>query len=180
MLGTSGNFSAVVTRTPLQLVMTASAAHKGTPARQRVLAVDGDGRAVGPSSKRPSAETRLHLEIVRPGAPAAVLHTHSVWGTILSDLHAHARGLTIHGYEMLKGLEGVTTHEHREWMPIVENDQDMTRLAGTVRARLDEQPAAHASCCAGTASTRGGADVGDAERHVEILEFLLEAIGRRS
>ena len=57
---------------------------------------------------------------------------------------------------MLKGLEGVRTHEHREWLPIVENDQDMTRLVGVVRGVLDEHPAgALASCCAATGSTPG-------------------------
>ena len=55
----------------------------------------------------------------------AVLHTHSIWSTLLSDRHAAAGGLAIEGYEMLKGLEGVATHEHREWIPILENDQDM-------------------------------------------------------
>ena len=44
--------------------------------------------------------------------------------------------LAIEGFEMLKGLEGVRTHQHREWIPIVPNDQDMTRLAGVVRERL--------------------------------------------
>jgi methylthioribulose-1-phosphate dehydratase len=57
------------------------------------------------------------------------LHTHSVWSTILSDRHAKAKGLAIEQFEMLKGLDGVVSHEHREWIPIVPNDQDMTRLA---------------------------------------------------
>ena len=35
------------------------------------------------------------------------------------------RGIALEGYEMLKGLSGVTTHAHREWLPIVDNDQDM-------------------------------------------------------
>ena len=93
---------------------------------------------------RPSAETLLHLEIVKRRGAGAVLHTHSVWSTILSDLHASEGGLAIEGFEMLKGLDGVTTHEHREWVPIVDNDQDMTRLAADVRSALDQHPAAHA------------------------------------
>ena len=72
---------------------------------------------------------------VRVRGAGAVLHTHSLWSTLLSDCHAAAGGLAIEGYEMLKGLEGVATHEHREWIPILENDQDMVRLAGGVRTR---------------------------------------------
>jgi methylthioribulose-1-phosphate dehydratase len=81
---------------------------------------------------------------------------------------------------MLKGLDGIGTHEHREWVPILENDQDMTRLAGAVRARLAAEPAAHAFLLRGHGLYTWGATIDEAERHVEILEFLLEILGRRS
>lgn len=81
---------------------------------------------------------------------------------------------------MLKGLDGVSTHEHREWIPIVENDQDMERLAGVVRDLLAREPQAHAFLLRGHGLYTWGPDVATAERHVEILEFLLEAIGRRT
>ena len=69
--------------------------------------------AVNGRGGKPSAETLLHIAVVRATGAASVLHTHSVWGTVLSDLHADEGGFFIEGYEMLKGLEGVTTHEHR-------------------------------------------------------------------
>ena len=47
---------------------------------------------------------------------------------MLSELHGAEGGLSLAGFEMLKGLEGVRTHEHREWLPILDNDQDMRRL----------------------------------------------------
>jgi methylthioribulose-1-phosphate dehydratase len=180
VLGTSGNFSAVVSRTPLRLLLTASAVHKGTLAAREFVVVDERGRATGRSTARPSAETALHLAIVRARSAAAVLHTHSVWGTILSEHHAHAEGLAVRGYEMLKGLHEVTTHEHREWIPIVENDQDMTRLAGVVGEKLRQHPQAHAFLIRGHGLYTWGASVADAERHVEILEFLFEAVARGS
>jgi methylthioribulose-1-phosphate dehydratase len=99
---------------------------------------------------------------------------------MLSDLHAADRGLALEGYEMLKGLDGIGTHEHREWVPILENDQDMTRLAGAVRERLSAEPAAHAFLLRGHGLYTWGATIDEAERHVEILEFLLEILGRRS
>jgi ribulose-5-phosphate 4-epimerase/fuculose-1-phosphate aldolase len=44
-----------------------------------------DGRATGPGQPKSSAETLLHVVAAeRPGV-GAVLHTHSVWGTLLSD-----------------------------------------------------------------------------------------------
>jgi methylthioribulose-1-phosphate dehydratase len=179
VLGTSGNFSAVTSRRPLRLVITPSAAHKGRLSGREFLTVGEAGRQAGASRRRPSAEAALHLEIVRARGAAAVLHTHSVWGTILSDLHAADRGLAIEGYEMLKGLDGVRTHAHREWLPILENDQDMSRLADAMRDLLDREPGAHGVLLRGHGLYTWGASIDDAERHVEILEFLLEALGRR-
>ncbi len=180
VLGTSGNFSAVLSRKPLRLVITASAVHKGALTPGQFLEVDEAGAVRGGRAGNPSAETRLHLDIVKARGAGAVLHTHSVWGTILSDLHADSAGLAIEGFEMLKGLDGVTTHEHREWVPIVANDQDMARLAGRVSAVLERDARVHAVLLRGHGLYTWGRTIADAERHVEILEFLLEAVGRRS
>ena len=178
VLGTSGNFSAVITRDPLRLAMTASGAWKGDLTAAEILEMDGDGNAPPAGAPRPSAEARLHLEIVRVRGAGAVLHTHSLWSTLLSDRHAAAGGLAIEGYEMLKGLEGVATHEHREWIPILENDQDMVRLAGRVRDTLDRHPACHALLLRRHGLYTWGETLSQAVRHVEIVEFLLEASGR--
>jgi methylthioribulose-1-phosphate dehydratase len=178
VLGTSGNFSAVVTTDPLRLAITPSAAFKGELDLDQMLEIDEAGQAVGADAARPSAETHLHLALVRATGAGAVLHTHSIWGTILSDRHAPAGGLVIEGYEMLKGLEGVRTHEHREWVPIVENDQDMPRLAGAMIGALERHPAAHGVLIRRHGLYTWGADLARAVRHVEILEFLLEAKGR--
>jgi methylthioribulose-1-phosphate dehydratase len=177
-LGTSGNFSAVTSRRPRRLAITASAAHKGTLTTAEVLEIDGRGRVTkgtGPSS----AETLLHLEVVEALGVGAVLHTHSVWSTILSGIHETAGGLALEGYEMLKGLAGVSTHTHREWIPIVANDQDVPRLARAVREALAAHPSPHAFLLARHGLYTWGATLAEAERHVEILEFLFEAEARR-
>jgi methylthioribulose-1-phosphate dehydratase len=180
VLGTSGNFSAVTSRRPTRLVITPSSAHKGRLTGREFLTVGESGSPVATSSARPSAETLLHVEIAHARRAGAVLHTHSVWGTILSDLHAPDHGLAIEGYEMLKGLAGVGTHAHREWVPILDNDQDMTRLAAQTRDVLARWPDAHGFLLRGHGLYTWGATIADAERHVEILEFLLETMGRRS
>lgn len=178
VLGTSGNFSVVVSRRPLRLAITASSVHKGTLSRRQILEIDDRARVRPASAGRSSAETLLHLEILKLRDAGAILHTHSVWSTILSDLHARAGGLAIQGFEMLKGLDGVTTHEHREWIPIVENDQDMPRLAADVRRVLAKHPEAHAFLIRRHGLYAWGRTLADAERHVEILEFLFQALGR--
>jgi methylthioribulose-1-phosphate dehydratase len=179
VLGTSGNFSAVISERPLRLAITASAAHKGKLEPGQILQIDGAGRARDGQSGRPSAETRLHLEIVKRLGAGAVLHTHSVWSTILSARQAEHSGLAISGYEMLKGLDGVTTHEHREWVPIVDNDQDMQRLSRVVRRALRAGSRPHAFIIRRHGLYTWGRTLADAERHVEILEFLFETLGRQ-
>ena len=103
---------------------------------------------------------------------------HSVWSTIASEVHAAEAGLWIAGYEMLKGLAGVATHEHREWVPILENDQDMPRLAFGVGDVLTRWPDAHGFLLRQHGLYTWGATLDEATRHVEILEFLLEATTR--
>ena len=177
VLGTSGNFSAVMSRDPLRLAITASSVHKGLLQDSDILTVDELGLPID-SVGKPSAETLLHVEIVRRRNAGAVLHTHSVWGTILSGAAAERDGLAISGFEMLKGLGGVETHEHREWIPIVENDQDMVRLARIVGETLERHPAAHGFLLRRHGLYTWGTTLAEAERHVEILEFLFETIGR--
>ena len=108
-MGTSGNFSVVIGRDPLRLAITPSAAFKGELQADQILEMDDGGAPVdapsplGPASTRPrvSAEALLHLEIVRARGAGAVLHTHSIWATRLSERFAGARGFFIEGYEML-------------------------------------------------------------------------------
>ncbi len=177
VLGTSGNFSAVVSREPLCLAITSSSVDKGELTAEHILQIDGEANVLE-GSGRPSAETLLHIAVVRLREAGAVLHTHSVWSNILSDAYAADGGLSIEGYEMLKGLEGVSTHEHREWLPIIENSQDMTRLAGSVEEALTQHPGAHGFLLRRHGLYTWGKDVAEAKRHVEILEFLLEVRGR--
>ena len=176
--GTSGNFSAVLESEPLRLLVTPSGADKGTVRGDQMVTVDAEGRQTGGGDGRPSAETSLHLAIVRARGARAVSHTHSVWSTILSDEASKDGGLAIEGYEMLKGLSGVTTHAHREWIPVIENTQDWAGEAHRVESLLRGQPQAHGLLIRRHGLYTWGRDLDELKRHVEILEFLLEVVGR--
>jgi methylthioribulose-1-phosphate dehydratase len=133
-----------------------------------------------PVPGKPSDESPLHVAIVKARGAGAVIHTHSVWATILSDGHTSEGGIAIEGYEMLKGLHGVSTHLHREWIPIIDNSQDMPALANTINEVLAQYPGAHALLLRRHGLYTWGRDLKEAKRHVEILEFLLEAVGRKN
>jgi len=176
-LGTSGNFSAVVHKEPLTLAITTSGLDKGLLESSDIVEID-EHRRVMRGSGTPSAEATLHLAIVRSRGAGAVLHTHSIWSTILSEA-ATDSGLSIEGYEMLKGLGGVRTHEHRERLPIIENSQDWTAAAPRIEAILRENPEAHGFLIRRHGLYTWGKDLAEAKRQLEILEFLFEVMGRK-
>ena len=176
-LGTSGNFSAVVQAEPLRLVITPSGADKGAVAGDQMVTIDAQGLATDGGSK-PSAETSIHLAIVRARGARAISHTHSVWSTLLSDAASADGGLAIEGYEMLKGLSGVTTHAHREWLPVIENTQDWAAEAPRVESLLRGQAHTHGLLIRRHGLYTWGRDLDEMKRHLEILEFLLEVVGR--
>jgi len=178
LLGTSGNLSAVVQPEPLRLAMSPSGVDKGELTAGQLLSIDENARVVSKDGGKPSDESLLHLQIVKERGAGAVLHTHSVWNTILSDLYAPEGGLKIEGYEMLKGLQGVRTHEHSEWLPIIENSQDMPALAESVGQILQKHKPAHGFLLRRHGLYSWGENLAQAKRHIEILEFLLETMGR--
>ncbi|PZO52288.1 MAG: methylthioribulose 1-phosphate dehydratase [Phormidesmis priestleyi] len=171
--GTGGNFSAVIGSQPTRLLMSPSGVDKGTVAPAALIEVDHAGRVVAGEGAA-SAETLLHLEIVAMTGAKAILHTHSVFGTLLSMHALKQEKLEFFGYEMLKGIEGVKTHETLVELPIVENSQDMRLLSQTVVQLLTQKPHLYAFLVAGHGLYVWGDSLFQARRHLEIFEFLLE------
>lgn len=179
LYGTSGNLSAVVTENPLTMAITGSGINKGRITPSEIIKINGDGHIIKGNLKK-SSETPLHLAVVRELHAGSVLHTHSVWSAVLSRRYLGAGGLSLNGYEMLKGLEGVGTHQYSEWIPILENSQDMDSLSVSVSEILNKNPGIHGFMLAGHGLYSWGKTVEDAERHIEVIEYLLEVIGRSS
>ncbi len=177
VLGTSGNFSAVSCTDPLRLLVTASGLDKGALTPAHILEIDEHGKVLK-GNGRPSDEARLHLTVVRARGAGAVLHTHSVWSTLLSEAFAQEGRLLVEGFEMLKGLAGVRTHEHSETLPVIENSQDMDALSRALEEALTNYPDAHGVLLRRHGLYTWGRDLAEARRHVEILELLLEVVGR--
>jgi len=182
-LGTSSNYSVTVERDPLTLLLTGSGFDKGRLEPDHFVLVGDDGRALHAGHPKPSAETLLHVVLARSaGAGAgAVLHTHSVFGTVLSERHLAEGRVTISGYEMLKGLEGITTHDASIEIEIFPNTQDIAALAALVEGRLLDpvQPLRHGFLIAGHGLYTWAADLAGARRQVEVFEFLFEVVTQR-
>lgn len=209
--GTGGNFSCVLRRDPLELLMAPSGVDKGSVRPGDLIVVDGSGGVIRGEGKA-SAETLLHLEIVAQSGAGAVLHTHSQAGTLLSRWldpqkpqelagedqetasvemasidHASTEPastepasietasvayLHLSDLEMLKGLAGVGTHQTVVKVPVLANDQDLARLSKVASPHLGQAP--QGLLIAGHGLYAWGKDLGEAIRHLEIHEFLLE------
>lgn len=179
VLGTTGNFSALLARKPLRMCITASGNDKDNLEETNFLEIDEDAEIFQGFGK-PSAETLIHLTIYRHLPKArSILHTHSIWGMILSDLYFEAGSIEIEGYEILKGLSGVETHEHVERVPIVENSHNHIALAHVIENVIRENPGIHGIYLRRNGLYTWGETVGDARRHVGIFEFLFEVLGRQ-
>jgi methylthioribulose-1-phosphate dehydratase len=179
-LGTSSNYSAAISLDPVRLLITASGKDKGNLGPTDFVIVDENGRCVPSDQPKSSAETLLHCSAVVKKSAGSVLHTHSVWSTILSNHFFAQRGILIEGYEMLKGLEGIATHQTSFWLPIFDNTQDIPALQREVEAYWSGHPdqPAYAYLIRRHGMYTWGKDIPSAVRHIEVLEFLLECLGR--
>lgn len=173
---TSGNFSV---RWGSRIFITPTGLDKGKLTPEDLLEIDLDGAMHG-GKGRPSAETSLHTVIYRERVHArAILHVHSVWNTLLSGRFTGDGFVSLNGYELLKGLSGVSTHEHTERVPIIENTQEYAPLAEKLKAVLIANGDAHGVLLSRHGLYTWGESVAEARRHLEALEFLFEVEGRR-
>jgi methylthioribulose-1-phosphate dehydratase len=178
--GTGGNFSVTLDHDPLRLLITRSGVHKRHLAPADLMVVGSGGRPAAGETARPSAEAALHARIVERTGAGSVLHVHSVPDTLLGEHFMDKGGFTLSGYEMLKGLEGVTTHEAEVTVPVLRNSQDMDALSEETGELLAARPGLRGFLLAGHGLYAWGATLSQAHRHVEIFEFLFECVAQRT
>ncbi len=180
---TAGNFSFRDAESG-RIFITASGLDKGSVRPDDLLEIalpetDADCKVLAGTGK-PSAETSLHGVVYRDRpAVKAIFHVHSIWNTLLSDRYAQLGVVLLEGYELLKALSLVATHEHLEKVPVLENSQDYDGLARELAERLKEYPGAHAFLLRRHGLYVWGESIAAARRHLEALEFLFEVEARR-
>ncbi len=163
---TAGNIS--VRLDGSRAAITRSGCHKGFLTPADVMQVDMDGKAL--TAAKPSAETLLHCQLYRLFPKAgAVLHGHSVAGTVLS---MQPEPIRFTGYEVVKAFEGQATHDVTIDLPIFSNDQDIARLCrATEPVLLAGAPLGY--YIQGHGCYVWGPDMKAAMARLEGLEFLL-------
>lgn len=166
---TSSNYSLRLNAS--HVAITRSGRDKGLLQETDIMVVDLDGQPVGDG--KPSAETLLHTGLYRRDAAiGAVLHTHSHAATVLT-MHWPTDAVTLRGYELLKALDGIQSHDTRITIPVFENTQDIPALAADVDQRLDAGDLRHAYLIRGHGLYTWAKNMATCYRQIEALETLL-------
>ncbi|MDH4199704.1 MAG: methylthioribulose 1-phosphate dehydratase [Spirochaetia bacterium] len=166
---TSGNFSA---RQPDgKIAITVSGRHKGKLSPGDIMLVDADGNAL--TDQKPSAETMLHIQIYNffPEMQC-VLHPHSLYATIIS--RQVKEQVVVQDYELLKAFPGIDTHECSVIVPVLQNDQDIFRLAKKVEFLLTTRKPVFGYLIAGHGFYTWAKSVEGCIKQVEAFEFLFQ------
>ena len=159
---------------PAYCAITSSGIDKSTIEAEHILVVDQQGRPIDADGLTPSAETPLHLLLYRTLGAGAVLHTHSLPAALLSQLACDEGRVLLSGWELLKGLNGIDTHEVEISLPIFPNSQDMQALSTRVEQSLSRERSCYGFLLAGHGLYAWGKDILEAKRHLEVLEYLLQ------
>ncbi|MFY7994637.1 MAG: methylthioribulose 1-phosphate dehydratase [Bacteriovoracaceae bacterium] len=174
---TSTNYS-LRTSIPNEIMISKSGVDKLYFSQEDLIKIDLEGKIApdfqGPGIKS-SAETEIHTWLYKKFPETnCVLHTHSTLGTALSMIFASEKKISFDGLEILKGLEGNTTHNLKEILPIVPNSQDMKDIICDMEIHFKENPSIHGFLIAGHGLYTWGKDLFTTKRHIETYEFLFE------
>lgn len=121
---------------------------------------------------RPSAETMIHCKLYQLFPEMkCIVHSHSIYSVLHSAVNQDS--VSFEGYEVLKGFEGIKTHEVQVELPIFDNDQDMLRFSNELEKKKERlQVPAFIMRKHGTYAW--GRNLFEAKRHLETAEYLLE------
>lgn len=168
---TSGNLSI---REGQSFWITVSGRDKGNLSENDFLelAIDSDQEDwVFDSELKPSAEVLLHQQLYRFSEDIkVVLHVHANTGVIISKLKSNE--IKLSNYELLKALEGVSTHKHIETVPVFPNTQNIKLLANQVQDYMSINPNIHGYLIEGHGLYTWGKDINSAMRHIEVFDNL--------
>jgi methylthioribulose-1-phosphate dehydratase len=178
---TSTNYSFKNSENPISICISQSGVDKSKFGTEHFMLIDAEGRPSNDFAHlRSSAETFLHTVLYQENPEIEViLHTHSVYATILSQKYLSDGFLLLENYEVLKGLGNIKTHEVSVKVPIFENTQDIAALSEVFRSLYRKMPDMQGYLIAGHGLYTWGKNFEIAKRQLEVLEFLLECEWRK-
>jgi len=143
-----------------------------------------DGSVLRPAADatlRPSECNAIFRAAIGRREAASVMHSHALSSVLAADLAILADHLAISGFEMLKGIRGLT-NEDRHLIPVITNTPREFELVDQVEAALkdDRFAGAYAILVRDHGAYIWGADLWETKRHAEVYHFLFEATVARA
>ena len=150
------------------------AADKAVFSQNDFMEIDPLREANDEKDARSPAETLLHTLLYENPDVNVILHTHSLNGTVISAAHKNDGEVKLSGFELLKELNGVNTHDTTVSVPVFPNMQDIKRLSHEVRRYMRGRSDFRAFLMSGHGLYSWGKTVAEAKKYIEIFEFLFE------
>jgi methylthioribulose-1-phosphate dehydratase len=170
---TSTNYSFRLADRPEVIVVSRSGIDKSLFSASDFMEVDMQGQAL-PAYEgiRPSAETLIHCKLYQLFPEMmCIVHSHSVYSVLQSM--KKAQSVELSGYEVLKGFEGIKTHETTVQVPVFDNTQDMPAFAAVLEAEKNRLTVP-AFIMRQHGTYAWGRNLFEAKRHLETAEYLFE------
>lgn len=170
---TSTNYSFRLAGDLTTIYVSRSGIDKSQFSANDFMEVDLEGKPkVGFENFRPSAETLIHTTLYELFPEIqCILHSHSVYSVIQSVVHQQS--VELEGYEILKGYEGIPTHETTVQLPVFDNTQDMIAF-GELLKKEQNRLTIPAFIMRKHGTYAWGKSLFEAKRHLETTEYLLE------
>lgn len=170
---TSTNYSFRMPENPNVIIVSRSGIDKSVFKAADFMEVDMQGSPLPDyAGIRPSAETLIHCQLYTLFPETmCIVHSHSVYSVLQSM--KNEQSVMLSGYEVLKGFEGIKTHETTVQIPVFANTQDMpafSQLLETEKERLTVP----AFIMRQHGTYAWGRNLLEAKRHLETTEYLLE------
>jgi methylthioribulose-1-phosphate dehydratase len=155
--------------------ISASGKDKSVNTPSDFLLVNEKGQPTDATGLKPSAETLIHSEIYRLTGSGAILHVHTVFNNLVSELFWERKSIPVDGVELIKAFNIWDEEAHIE-IPILPNYTDIPRIAELVEGAM--VPRVPGIMLRKHGIYAWGANCFEAKRNLEAFEFLFEYVYR--
>ncbi|WP_370875515.1 methylthioribulose 1-phosphate dehydratase [Bacillus horti] len=169
--GTSGNLSVRTKCDPLQFLVTASGKDKSKTTNEDFLLVNDQSQSCYVTDLKPSAETSIHEAIYSKLGAGSVLHVHTIYNNLISDLYFEQNGVEFQHIELIKAFN-LWDEDAEIKVPIVHNYANIPKLTEEVLSVLDVRVPGVLIRNHGIYAW--GKSIFEAKKHLEAFEFLFE------
>ncbi|HEX9776361.1 MAG TPA: methylthioribulose 1-phosphate dehydratase [Actinomycetota bacterium] len=145
-------------------------------------AADGTVRAAAEDpALRPSECAGVFTACTRGRGARSVAHSHALGAVLAADAAGGGDHLAIAGFEMLKGIRGLSNRDEH-LVPVIRNTPRESELVDQVEQALADPRFAGAFCIlvADHGAYVWGEDVWEAKRHAEVYHWLFDGVLARA